>query len=210
LIWLREPLVAGLFSWTDVFDAAAVAGCAHALLFYSLGLVPITVSRICVQLCFSHENTRTPAQAAGVSLAVNVAAALALIGPLPGGVLPGPLVALQHALVVADLGYAGLALATSIAAAANALYLAAFCRARYGVFSGDDAARWLRIALASTAMAAALSVLASLLPEVRGASPAALASLALQVGTGAAVYFAALALLRSPELRAFRALARRG
>lgn len=181
------------------------------MLFYALGLVPITVSRICVQLCFSHENTRTPAQAAGVSLAVNALAALALIGPLPGGVLPAPVVALQHALVVADLGFAGLALATSIAAAANALFLVWFCRVHYGVFRpAHDAGRWGRVLVAGVAMAAALSGLAALLPGVRGASLAGLALLALQVGVGAAVYFASLALLRSPEVRAFRALVRRG
>ncbi len=211
LIWLREPLVAGLFAWTDVFDSAAVDGCARALLFYSFGLVPITASRICVQLCFSHENTRAPAWAAGVSLVVNAVAALALIGPLPADVLPGALVALQHGMVVAEMGYAGLALATSIAAAANALFLVAFCRTHYGVFRpAADAGRWLRVALAGAAMTGALSGLASVLPPMRGASLVGLASLALQVAAGAAVYFASLALLRSPEIRAFRALARRG
>ncbi len=211
LIWLREPLVAGLFAWTDVFDSAAVDGCARALLFYSFGLVPITASRICVQLCFSHENTRAPARAAGVSLVVNAVAALALIGPLPADVLPGALVALQHGMVVAEMGYAGLALATSIAAAANALFLVAFCRTHYGVFRpAADAGRWLRVALAGAAMTGALSGLASVLPPMRGASLVGLASLALQVAAGAAVYFASLALLRSPEIRAFRALARRG
>lgn len=211
LIWLREPLVSGLFAWTDVFDAAAVAGCAHALLYYALGLVPITVSRICVQLCFSHENMRTPAVAAGVSLVVNGVAALALIGPLPGGVLPERILAAQHALVVTDLGYAGLALATSLAAAANALFLVGYCRLRYRVFEpGHDAGRWLRVAIAGAAMTGALSGLASVMPSVRGASAFGLACLALQVAGGAAVFFASLALLRSPELRAFRALLRRG
>jgi putative peptidoglycan lipid II flippase len=211
LIWLREPLVAGLFAWTPTFDAAAIAGCAHALLFYALGLVPITVSRICVQLCFSHENTRTPAQAAVVSLAVNVVAALALIGPLPASVLPDALVDLQHRLVLFDLGYAGLALATSLAAAANAVFLVAYCRVSYGVFRpGADALRWLRIGVAGGVMATALSLSSALLPAVRGASLAGLAQLALQVALGAGVYFASLALLRSPEMRAFRALLGRG
>jgi len=211
LVLLREPLIAGLFAWTDMFDSAAVEGCARALLCYAIGLVPITVSRICVQLCFSHENTRTPARAAAVSLTVNVVAALALIGPLPDGVLPAGLVGLQHALVVADLGYAGLALATSIAAAANALYLAAYCRARYGVFvPRRDADRWLRIAGASAAMGAALAGLSQVLPLPRQASAAGLALLAVHVAGGAGAYFAALGLLRSPDLAAFRALLRRG
>ena len=211
LVWLRESLIAGLFAWTDLFDAAAISGCADALRYYALGLVPITVSRICVQLCFSHENTRIPAQAAGVSLLTNVVAALALIGPLPSGVLPEGLVELQHRFVVADLGYAGLALATSIAAAANALYLAAYCRVRYGVFlpAAADAGRWLRVVLAAAAMGGVLSGLTVLFPAPTAASLAGLAALALQVAIAAGVYFAALGLLRSPELRAFRAIVRR-
>ena len=59
-------------------------------------------------------------------------------------------------------------------------------------------------------MAGALSGLAAVLPLPRAASLTGLASLALQVAVGAAVYFASLSLLRSPELPAFRALLRRG
>ena len=120
LILLREPIVRTLFAWNPgLFDEAAVRGCAQALLFYSLGLVPITIARIYVNLCTAHEDTRTPARAAAVSFAVNVVASLALVGPLPAGPLPGPILALQHAGSVADLGYTGLALAVSLASLAN-------------------------------------------------------------------------------------------
>ena len=54
-----------------------------ALLYYALGLVPIALARIYVNLCVAHENTRTGAHAAIVSLVVNVVGALVLVGPLP-------------------------------------------------------------------------------------------------------------------------------
>jgi len=56
-----------------------------------------------------------------VSLVVNVIAAVTCIGPLPGGVLPDWALELQHRVVIANFGWLGVALATSLAAAANAV-----------------------------------------------------------------------------------------
>jgi len=211
LILLREPIFAALFAWkTDVFGDAAVASCGRALLFYALGLVPITISRIYVNLCMSHENTRTPARAAVVSVVVNVLASLALIGPLPAGALPEGLVRLQHAWVLADLGFAGLALAASVASLANAVYLAAAARSRYGVVLGpDDLGRGMRLGLAAGALAVAVWGSQQLLPVPRAASLPGLALLSLHVAIGAAVYLAALYALRSPELSTLLAVVRR-
>jgi putative peptidoglycan lipid II flippase len=202
LIVLREPIFAVLFSWNpSVFGEAAVQGCAQALLFYALGLVPITLSRICVQLCLSHENTRTPARGAMVSLAVNVLTALALIGPQPPGSMPDWVIAVQSRLVIADLGFAGLALATSVAATANALYLAGACRRLYGAFQpGSDLLRALQLLLATGVMIAVLWLLGNQLPIPGEASLLGLLLLGLHVVAGVAGFFAGLALVRSPEL----------
>jgi hypothetical protein len=59
-------------------------------------------------------------------------------------------------------------------------------------------------------MGAALAGLSQVLPLPRQASAAGLALLAVHVAGGAGAYFAALGLLRSPDLAAFRALLRRG
>ena len=133
LILLREPIVALLFGWNpEHFGSEAVRLSGLALLYYTLGLVPISLARIYVNLCVAHENTRTGAHAAVVSLIVNVVGALALVGPLPYGTLWAGLVDAQHACVIADFGFLGLALATTLAAAANAIYVMIAAHARYG------------------------------------------------------------------------------
>jgi putative peptidoglycan lipid II flippase len=206
LIALREPIVIGLFGWNpELFGADAVRGVATALLCYALGLLPITVSRMFVNLCVAHENTRTGARAALLSLVVNVLASLALIGPLPAGVLPGwlePAVAVQHRLVLADLGYAGLALASSIAAAANAAYVAWSARAHHGPVLPPRAwLAWLRPTLASVALAAVGLGLVRAFPFPEVASLRALGLLGVYVGGAGVAYLAVLAALRAPEAR---------
>jgi putative peptidoglycan lipid II flippase len=214
LIALREPIVIGLFRWNPaLFGSDAVAGVRVALLCYAVGLVPITVSRMFVNLCVAHENTRTGARAALLSLAVNVLASIALVGPLPAAGLPEWLagaVAFQHRMVLADLGYAGLALAASIAATANALYVAASARAQHGPVLGRRAwLAWLRPAVASAAMAAVGLGLAHSVPFPAVASVRALAILALYVAAAGATYVAVLALLGAPEARLLTGLTAR-
>ena len=204
LVLLAQQIFEGLFAWNPrLFGAAAVDGCARALICYALGLVPITIARIYVGYCVAHENTRTPARATVVALIVNVAASLALIGPLPEGALPDAFVGLQRACVLADLGYAGLALAASIASTANVLYLAVAVRVRYGaLFTAGDLGRALRLLAATAAMAA---LILAVLPGWPLSGATGLAGL---VALGAAGYGLALALLRSPELYALLALLR--
>jgi putative peptidoglycan lipid II flippase len=211
LILLREPIFATLFAWNpSLFGEAAVRGCALALCFYALGLVPITVSRTYVNLCMAHEDTRTPAQAAVVSLVANVLFSLALIGPLPSGPLPEWIVAFQNAWVVADLGYPGLALSSSLASLANALYLILVSHRRHGgMLARSDGVRWLRLGAAGVALVAALWGLGGLVPLPRAASAYGLALLTLNVVSGALVYLLALWLGRSPELHTLLAVLRR-
>jgi putative peptidoglycan lipid II flippase len=207
LILLREEIFRVLFSWdAKVFGDEAVRGCAWALYLYALGLVPITVSRICVGLCFAHENARSPARGAVVAFAVHLVAALAIIGPLPEGGLPAELVRLQHRIVLADLGYAGLAAAASIAALANAAYLLAVVVRRYGpLLSGEQARRLARLGIGSVVMALAVEGTRRVLPAPEAASLRGAALLMAEVGVGVASYALTLWLLRSPELREFRA-----
>jgi putative peptidoglycan lipid II flippase len=210
LALLREEIFSSLFAWNPaLFGAEAVRGCGRALLFYSLGLVPITATRIYVGLAFAHERPRLPLYAACVAVAVNAVASLALVGPLPAGGLPGPLIALQHALVVADLGYAGLALAASIASAANCACLVVAVHWRWGPFyRRRDAGHLARLVLASAALAVAVLTVGAVLPggTGSGASVLGLLRLALLVAVGAGTYALALAALGSPEWGALRAL----
>lgn len=211
LILLREPLFAVLFGWNlDVFGPGAVEGCARALLYYALGLVPISVARLCVGLCVAHENTATPARGAIVALGVNLLAALVLIGPLRAEGIPGPLAALQHRIALVDLGYAGLALAASIASLANATYLWAAARARYGaLMSVGTVAGGVRLGIATAVLCVAVQGSQRLLPVHGGASLLGFALLLLHVVVGALAYGLALRALRSPELERLLALVRR-
>ena len=139
-----------------------------------------------------------------VGVAVNAIAALVLIGPLPSGALPDRWIAWQHAIVVADLGYAGLALASSIASAANAVYLAAALRVRFGaLYRREDMLHGLRLAVAGAAMGAGVLAALSSWPDP------GLAGLVALVALGVALYALVLRLVRSPELSGLLALLRR-
>jgi len=202
LILLRKPLFSMLFSWNpEVFGVSAIDGCAQALFFYALGLIPITVSRTYVNLCMSHENARTPARAAGVSLLANAVASLMLVGPLPNEGLPGCFIRVQHALAVLDLGYPGLALAASLGALANAVFLAGACHRRYGgLLRRREGLRWLRLAGSGSGMAFGVGFLCGSVPWPAHASLAGLGLLAGIVLAGALLYGLGLWLLRSPDL----------
>lgn len=213
LVLLREPIFSALFSWNArLFDEAAVQGCAMALSFYALGLVPVAVSRICVQLFLAHEDTRTPARGAVLSMIVNLLFALALIPLLAAEDFPGAaspigaaiaeaVVALQARIMLFELGYPGLALATTIAAAANAAYLCWRARRRIGrLLVAEDLRRLLRIALAAFVMALGVFAAEQGLGSLPSGKATSLALLAGEVALGVALYGGALALLRSPEL----------
>jgi putative peptidoglycan lipid II flippase len=209
LALLREPIVAVLFGWNPAnFGAEAVRGCGLALLYYALGLIPIALARIWVNLCVAHQDTRTGAQAAVVSLLVNVAAALTCVGPLPAGALPDWATQLQHSLVLADFGWVGVALATSLASAANAAYVIAISRVRHGahVHTSD----WLgygRLAAATALLALVVIVGAPFAPAV--ASLAAGVRLSLVIAAGGLAYLAGLWLFGAPELALLIGLVRR-
>jgi putative peptidoglycan lipid II flippase len=204
LALLREPIMAVLFAWNpEHFGAEAVRLSGLALLWYALGLVPISLARIFVNFCVAHEDTRTGAHAAVVSLVVNVLGALVLIGPLPYGTLWDDIVDAQRALVVADLGFLGLALATTLAAAANALYVVLTARARHGAMLGArELARYARLLGATAVLCVVVAPGARFLPAVASV-PAALALFAL-IGAGGAVYLAGLWLFGAPEFALVR------
>ena len=214
LMFLCEPIFAVLFSWNpSVFGPEAVDASSRALWFYALGLVPIAVTRTYVNMCIAHQDTATPARGAVVSLVTNAAASLALIGPLPAGRLPEWLVSLQHAGVMADLGFVGLALASTLGALANAVYVMAIAGWRYGaLLDARRLAGWWRLIAASGVLALALLALRAWAPVPLEASLAGLALLALHVVAAAGLYLAVLVgsgsgegrLLAGIPLRLFR------
>ncbi len=210
LVMLCEPIFTVFFGLNSaVFGRAAVEASSTALLYYALGLAPIALTRIYVNLCIAHENTATAARGALVSLLVNALASLALIGPLPAGQLPGWFLAAQHQLVVADLGFIGLACAATLGATANCAYVMASARRRYGrLLQGADLAGWGRSLAGAAVLVGLLGVLDAVVPVPGEASVRSLATLLLHVGLGVAGYGLVLYLLRSRELQLVRQILR--
>ncbi len=98
LVVLAEPLVATLFLSTE-FSARDVQMAALSLMAYAAGLPAFIAIKVLAPGYYAHQDARTPAQYAMISLGFNLVLSLAWMGPL---------------------GHAGLALATSLAACVNA------------------------------------------------------------------------------------------
>ncbi|MDY6825341.1 MAG: murein biosynthesis integral membrane protein MurJ [Thermodesulfobacteriota bacterium] len=110
LIVLREPIVALLFQHGQ-FGGPATRLTADALLYYAAGLWAFSAVRIVVSTFYALSDTRTPVIMAVISITVNAALSVILMGPM---------------------AHSGLALATSLASMLNLLLLMWALRSRLG------------------------------------------------------------------------------
>jgi len=133
LFVLREPLVALLFQ-RGRFDTASTQIVAWALAFYAPGLVALAATEIVTRAFYALHDTRTPVTIAVVTVAVNIALSLLLMGPLAHG---------------------GLALAATLANSGETLVLLTVLRRR---LSGLDEGRLVTSVGRSLAAAAAMGV----------------------------------------------------
>ncbi|MGQ4272592.1 murein biosynthesis integral membrane protein MurJ [Terrihabitans sp. B22-R8] len=145
-----EPVLAVLFG-RGAFDQTAIAGSARALEAYGIGLTAVVALRALTPAFHARGDTATPVKALAVSILVNIALKIALIGPL---------------------AHAGLALATAIGACVNALILVVLLM-RGGMFRPDRRLmRMFVLGLAGAfAMAAILTVLEPHMAPLRGLVP---------------------------------------
>lgn len=128
LIVLSYPIIEVLFARGSFGDVAA-SNSALALGYYSIGLVPIALSRVFTSVFYSLKDTATPVWAALACFVVNAVACVLLVGPL---------------------GHGGLALATSLAGIVNMVLLFVVLRRKLGGFGGKAV---LSAALKNTAAA---------------------------------------------------------
>jgi putative peptidoglycan lipid II flippase len=178
LFVLREPLVRALYE-RGAFGPAETAGTAWALGFYALGLAGFAAVKIGAQAFYALGDTRTPVRVAMAAMALNSVLAIVLARPLAHG---------------------GLALATACSGTANALTLAWLLRRRLAAGPGPATAlAFLRIAIASAALAGGLLVAGWAWPGPAGPLAEGLRLGALVVG-GALVYLGIHAALGSEEL----------
>jgi len=112
LLALSEPIVRVLFE-RGRFDAASTRFTAEALVYYSLGLVPIAALRVILPAFYARQDTRTPVWIAFWTMALHIALNVILVWVIP----------MEHR---------GIALSTSLCSLFNLVALAWIHARRWG------------------------------------------------------------------------------
>ncbi len=135
LTLLALPMIATLFQ-SGQFDAHDVQMATRSLWAYSLGLLPFMLIKVLAPGYYARQDTKTPVRIAIIAMVSNMVMNIILVFPL------------QHA---------GLALATSLAAALNAFLLFRGLR-QAGVYTAGSGWGWMlqRVLLAGLLMAGAI------------------------------------------------------
>jgi len=181
LILLRQPLVAALFQ-RGAFDANSTEMVSWALMWYTAGLVGHSVVEILSRAFYALHDTKTPVIVGTIAMGLNAlfsfafAALFKQIGWMPHG---------------------GLALANSFATALEAIVLFAVMRKRLNGIEGKQIMRGVIPSLIA-ALAMSLSIFGWLYLG-NGLNLWIISIVGVLLGGG--VYFAALWLLRVPELQ---------
>jgi putative peptidoglycan lipid II flippase len=194
VLFLSIPAAAGLFAWRvplvrmllerGEFTSHSTELTAYALAFYAFGLIGHSVVEIVSRAFYALHDTRTPVAIGIGSMALNVLLSLTLRGPL---------------------GYAGLALANTLATSLEMALLLWLLARRLGGLDGSKLwSTTLRAGLAAAALALPLQWAAGRWSH----SPALLVGAAGLVA-GAAIYLAATVLLRMEELQVMRQIVKR-
>src|SRR5207302_9049919 len=187
LVVLRTPIVRVLFE-RGRFGPAETAATAEALTWYAVGLAGFAGSRIVAQTFYARGEAATAVRWGIVSIAANVVAALALMGPL---------------------GHAGLAGAASVGAYVNLVSLLVIARQRLGRLGGRALLSGaLRTLLASLPLGV-LCWLAVTLWPARPSFAIDAAWLAATIAVGAGLFWAASTALGISERTALLSLYRR-
>ncbi len=186
---LGGPIMAVLFG-RGAFDAHSAALSAQSLAAYAFGLPAIVLLKVLVPAFFAHGDTGTPVRVGMAAIALNLILNLLFMLPL------------QHI---------GPALATSLSAVFNAVFLAAILHRR-GLLAPDARLRRRlpRMALAAAAMAAALWLgQDTVFSAAGGVAGLRWAALAAVVAAGVAAYGLAGQALGAFDGRELAGMARR-
>ncbi|MDD2540655.1 MAG: murein biosynthesis integral membrane protein MurJ, partial [Desulfuromonadaceae bacterium] len=127
MLFITIPAMAGLIVCSTpifslifmggAFDYTTVVNSSSALLYYSLGLSFVALTRVLAPVFYALKDTKTPVYAALIAFIINLCLSLVLMGPLKHG---------------------GLALATTLSAFCNMLLLLWFLRRKIGSFGGSS------------------------------------------------------------------------
>jgi putative peptidoglycan lipid II flippase len=190
-LMVLAPLIVRVLFERGVFEAGSTEMTAQALVFYAAGLWAFSGIRVLVAGFYGLQDTRTPVKAAVLALLVHVGCSLALMGPLRHG---------------------GLALALSIASAAQLMFLGVVLRGRIHGLEGRRLLRSVGVSLVSAGAMSALIFWVYRVWWCPGAGTGLgelVAGLGGLVALGAGVYFALCRFLGSEEMGSVLALVRR-
>jgi putative peptidoglycan lipid II flippase len=181
-LWVLGGAAIGILLQTGRFGAGAASATLAALQMFAVGLVGQVALEVVARVFYARQDTITPMGAAALAMAVNIALALALVGPM---------------------GHPGLALANSVAVTFEVLvclWLAA--RAGVGLHIGQLGSALVRSAAAAAAMAACMVLALRVLPPV-AASPLVDGALRAALGgaVGALAYVVAAMVVGLTEVR---------
>lgn len=179
LMICATPIMSLIFMGGE-FDYGQVAKSAEALIYYSIGLSFVALTRVLAPAFYALKDTRTPVWTALAAFVINVIFSLLLMKPLLHG---------------------GLALATTLSALANMILLLWYLRRKIGSFGGRTIARCgLQSLLASLPMGLLVFYACRLTDwSVSGQKPLKALVVMLAVSSGAALYGIVARLLGSEE-----------
>lgn len=180
LVACSTPIFSLLFMG-GAFDYSKAAACSTALVYYSLGLSFVALTRVLAPAFYALGDTRTPVITAFISFVLNLCFSLALMGPLRHG---------------------GLALATTLSACCNMLMLFWFLRRKLGLLGGGHVLlTGCKSLLVSIPMAAATWYICTFSDwSLSGHKFEKSVILALAIVAALIIYAAGMRLMRSEEL----------
>lgn len=199
-LFITVPAMAGLMVCSTpifslifmggAFDYATAVNSALALMYYSVGLSFVALTRVLAPVFYALKDTKTPVYTALIAFIINFCVSLALMEPLKHG---------------------GLALATTISAFCNMLMLLWLLRRKIGPFGGKSILRTtLKSTAASIPMAAAVWYGCSLVDwSQAGHKIIKGAVLGGSIVGGAAIYLLIMKLMQSEETLEVLSLLRR-
>ncbi len=189
-LFITMPAMAGLMACSTpifsllfmggAFDYSKVVNSSEALLYYSLGLSFVALTRVLAPAFYALNDTKTPVLTAFIAFILNLCLSLALMGPLKHG---------------------GLALATTLSAFGNMLLLMWLLRRKIGSFGGRSVmVTGLKSLVASMPMTAAVVYVCTLTDwSLAGHKMQKSLVLGTAILAGVFIYAVAVRLLRSEE-----------
>lgn len=168
--------IVGLLFGRGAFTPEAIEMTASALFYYSIGMIAVGVKDILSPAFYALQDTKTPMIFSTIAVILNV---------------------ILNLILSRYLGIGGLALATSIAATANALLMFIALRRKIGGFGAKKTSQsFLKISIASFLMVCSAMVSFGILKGYLQSN----LSLVLAIGVGVSAYLVLIFILKIPEV----------